>query len=146
MLLSSYFNGVVRVLEFGGGGAGDGWGLVDPANSFPPHPSSSLFLFLCLVLGSSWQAQCLAPASGCLGWAPSAPSGDGTSGGGGWLGGPMSLGLCLGALVVLAGVLPGSVCSTLDPTGSFQSLCCHGASGMSHQFSVRSWSMSCGLW
>lgn len=51
----------------------------------PSCPFSSLYL--CLVLGSSWQAQCLVPASGCLGWAPSALSGDGRSGGGGWLGG-----------------------------------------------------------
>lgn len=52
-------------------------------------PSSCPFssLYLCLVLGSSWKAQCLVPASGCLGWAPSAPSGDGRSGGGGWVAG-----------------------------------------------------------
>lgn len=102
-------------------------------------------LYLCLVLGSSWQAQCLVPASGCLGWAPSAPSGVGRSGGGGWLGGPMQLGLCFSALVVLAGVLCGSFCSTSAPAGSFQSLCCYGGSGMSHLFSVRPWLMSCGL-
>lgn len=110
----------------------------------PSCPFSSLYL--CLVLGSSWQAQCLVPASGCLGWAPSALSGDGRSGGGGWLGGPMQLGLCFSALVVLAGVLCGSFCSTSAPAGSFQSLCCYGGSGMSHLFSVRPWLMSCGLW
>lgn len=64
----------------------------------------------------------------------------------GWLGGPMQLGLCFSALVVLAGVLCGSFCSTSAPAGSFQSLCCYGGSGMSHLFSVRPWLMSCGLW
>lgn len=107
-----------------------------------PPPPSFLFPFSLPCAGVLLAGPMPGPC--CLGWAPSAPSGDGRSGG--WLGGPMPLGLCFSALVVLAGVLPGSVCSTSAPTGSFQSLCCHGGSGMSHLFSVRSWSMSCGLW